>query len=56
MLEDDAMHLGTEADVSAHVLGINGKKKILKGLLDTGAVFSVISIENRCGWYLTSMT
>ena len=26
MLEEDAMHLGTEADVSAHVLDISGKR------------------------------
>ena len=45
MLEEDAMHLGTEADVSAHVLDINGRKKQLRGLLDTGAVMSVIPIE-----------
>ena len=25
MLEEDAMHIGTEADVSAHVLDISGK-------------------------------
>ena len=45
MLEEDAMHLGTEADVSAHVLDINGKKTPLKGLLDMGTVLSVISKE-----------
>ena len=45
MLEEDAMHLGTAADMSAHVLDINGKKKQLRGLLDTGAVLSVIPIE-----------
>ena len=45
MLEEDAMHIGTEADVSAHVLGISGKKTQLCGLLDTGAVLIVIPIE-----------
>ena len=45
MLEEDAMHLGTAADMSAHLLDINGKKKQLRGLLDTGAVLSVIPIE-----------
>ena len=45
MLEEDAMHIGTEADVSAHVLDISGKKSQLRGLLDTGAVLSVIPIE-----------
>ena len=45
MLEEDAMHLGTEADVSAHVLDISGKKTQLRGLLDSGTVLSVIPIE-----------
>ena len=45
MLEEDAMHIETEADVSAQVLDITGKKTQLRGLLDTGAVLSVIPIE-----------
>ena len=45
MLEEDTMHIGTEVDVSAHVLDISGKKIQLHGLLDTGAVLSVIPIE-----------
>ena len=45
MLEEDAMHIGTEADVSAHVHDISGKKTQLRGLLETGAVLSVIPIE-----------
>ena len=45
VLEEDTMHIGTEADVSAHVLDINGKKIQLRGLLDTVAVLSVIPIE-----------
>ena len=45
MLEEDTMHIGTEADVSAHVLNISGKKTQLRGLLDTGAVLSVIPIQ-----------
>ena len=35
----------TEADISAHVLDISGKKTQLRGLLDMGAVLSVIPIE-----------
>ena len=45
MLEEDAMHIGTEADVTGHVLDISGKKTQLRGLLDTGAVLIVITIE-----------
>ena len=45
MLEEDAMHLGTEADVSEHVLNIRGRKTQLRGLLDTGDILSVIPIE-----------
>ena len=45
MLEEYAMHIGTEADVTGHVLDISGKKTQLRGLLDTGAVLSVIPIE-----------
>ena len=45
MLEEDAMHIGTEADVTAHVLDISGKKTQLRGLIDMEAVLSVIPIE-----------
>ena len=45
MLEEDAMHIGTEADVSAYVLDISGKRTQLRGLLDTGAVLSFVPIE-----------
>ena len=45
MLEEDAKHLGTEADLSAHVLDINGKKTQLRGLLEPRAVLSVLPIE-----------
>ena len=45
MLEEDAMHIGTEADVKAHVLDISGKRTQLRWLLDTGAALSIIPIE-----------
>ena len=45
MLEEDAMHIGMEAVISAHVQYISGKKTQLRGLLDTGADLSVIPIE-----------
>ena len=52
MLEEDAMRIGTEADVSGHVLDISGKRTQLRGFLDTGAVLSVMPIEtwNRMGF------
>ena len=42
MMEQDAVHNGCEADVTAHLLDTNGKKT---GLLDTGAVVSVMPIK-----------
>ena len=45
ILEEDTMHIGTEADVSAHLRDISGKKTQLRGLLDRGAALSVIPIE-----------
>ena len=58
MLEEDAMHIGTEADVSAQVLDISGKKTHLRGLLGTGAVLSVIPIETweRMGFNKDDLT
>ena len=44
-LKSETDPIGTEADVSAHVLDISGKKTHLRGLLDTGAVLSVIPTE-----------
>ena len=48
--------MGTEADVSAHLLEINRKKTQLRRLLDTGAVLSVIPIETWKKWGSTKMT
>ena len=56
MLEEDAMHLETEADVSVHVLDIRGKKFQLRGLLDTGAVFSVIPTKDGKKWVSAKIT
>ena len=59
MLEEDAMYIvGTEADVSAHMLDISGKKTQLRGLLDTGAFLSVIPIETweRMGFNKDDLT
>ena len=38
MMEQDAVHIGYEADVTAHLLDTNGTKLGVTGLLDTGAV------------------
>ena len=45
MMEQDAVHIGHEADVTAHLLDTNGKKIGVTGLLDTGAVVNVMPIE-----------
>ena len=42
MMEQDADHKGYEADVTAPLLDTNGKKIGVTGLLDTGAVVSVM--------------
>ena len=46
MMEQDAVHIGYEADVTAHLLDTNGSKIGVTGLLDTGAVVSVMPIKN----------
>ena len=45
MVEQDAVHIGYVADVTAHLLDTNGKKNGVTGLLDTGAVVSVMPIK-----------
>ena len=45
MMEQDAVHIGYEADVTAHLLYTNGKKIGVTELLDTGAVVSVMPIK-----------
>ena len=48
MLKQDAVHnIGCEDNLAAHVLDVQGKHFSVKGLLDTGAVVSVIPI---CTW------
>ena len=42
MLEQDAVHLGCEADLAAHEPDVQGRQLFVKGLLDTGAVVSVM--------------
>ena len=45
MMEQDAVHIGYEADVTAHLLDTNRKNIGVTGLLDTGAVVSVMPIK-----------
>ena len=45
MMEQDAVHIGYEADVTAHLLDTNGKISRVTGLLDTGAVVSLMPIK-----------
>ena len=44
-MEQVAVHIGYEADVTAHLLDTDGKKIGVTTLLDTGAVVSVIPIK-----------
>ena len=50
MMEQDEVHIGYEADVTARLLDTNGKKIGVTGLLDTGAVVSVIPIKTWEEW------
>ena len=50
MMEQDAVHIGYEADVTAYQLDTNGKKIGVTGLLDTGALVSVMSIKTWKKW------
>ena len=45
MMEQDAVHIGYEADVTAHLLDTNRTKIGVTGLLDTAAVVSVMPIK-----------
>ena len=45
MLEQDAVPIGCEADLAAHVLDVQGRQLSVKGLLDTGAVVSVMPLK-----------
>ena len=45
MMEQDAVHIGYEADQTAHLFDTNGKKIVVTGLMDTGAVVSVMPIK-----------
>ena len=45
-MEQDAVHIGYEADVTAHLLDTNGKTIGVTGLLDLGAVVGVMPIKS----------
>ena len=45
MLEQDAVHIGCEADLAAHVLDEHGRQLSVKGLFDTGAVVGVMPVS-----------
>ena len=46
MLEQDAVPIGCEADLAAHLLDVQGRQRSVKGLLDTGAMVSVMFISS----------
>ena len=58
MMEQDAVHIGYEADVTAHLLDTNGKKIGVTGLLVTGALVSVMPIKTweRMGFTREDLT
>ena len=41
MLEQDAVHIGCEADLAAQLLDVQGRQVSVKGRLDTGAGLSI---------------
>ena len=45
ILEQDADHIGCEADRLAHVLDVKGRQLSVKGLLDTGSVVSDMPVS-----------
>ena len=45
MLEQDAVHIGCEADLAAHVLDVQGRQLSVKRLLDKEAVVSVMPVS-----------
>ena len=49
MLEQDAVHICCEADLAVHVLDVQGRQLSVKGLLDTGAVVSVMPVSTWTG-------
>ena len=56
MMEQVSVHIGYEADVTAHLLDTNGKKIGVTGLLDTGAVVSVMPKKLGKEWALRGKT
>ena len=53
MLEQDAVHIDCGADLAAHVLDVQGRQFSVKGLLDTGAVVSVMPVSTWTDMGLT---
>ena len=45
MLEQEAVHIGCEADLAAHLLDVQGRQLSVKGLIDTGEVVSVMPVS-----------
>ena len=58
MMEQHAVHIGYEADVTAHLLDSNGKKIGVTGLLVTGSLVSVMPIKTweRMGFTREDLT
>ena len=58
MMKQDAVHIGYEANVTAHLQDTDGKKIGVTGLLDTGAVVNVMPIRTweRMGFTREDLT
>ena len=58
MMEQDAVHKGYEEDVTAHLLETRGKKIGVTGIIDTGALISLMPVKfwERIGFAREDLT
>ena len=55
MLEQDAVHIGCEADLATHVLDVQGRQLSVKGLLDSRGVVSVMPVSTCMGFDMSDL-
>ena len=56
MMDQDAVHIGYEADMTAHLLDTDGKKMGVTRLPDTKAVIKLMQLKHGKGWTLPGRT